>query len=451
MPATLVRLPVFSRIAVVFATLGAVTCLGGSALSAKSPTSIALIEKGLGAAVAAGRLTADERALYASTARRAVADLRALPPSRADELRAVLVDVAAQWRAYTRPRALTLFSTLAVNRQQLAEPRPLVTGRDLVDPDGVVYRHISGHGFVFHPLANFARLNNLVIAGDLASAEKLADSLLARAVPWKGGLVWEYLFPFGSGRAPWISGMAEAVAAQALGRIGDALSDPDLLGAADAAYAAIPGRLVMSLSAGPWIELYSFSRTTVLNAQLQTAVSLTEYAEFAGNDAAAGFAARIASAAKALLPSFDTGYWSLYSLRGGEASLAYHDYVVTLLKRLAAQTGDQSWLDRADRFQEYETEPPVVRLGAPVPALKSGSARGQRDTASFRFWLSKLSKVTLKVGGSTVVEWLAHGSHVLVWAPGSRPPKTYRPVLTAVDLAGNKVDVALPPVVVRPR
>ena len=451
MPATLVRLPVFSRIAVLFATLGAVTCLGGSALSAKSPTSIALIEKGLGAAVAAGRLTADEQSLYASTARKTVADLRVLPASQAGELRAVLADVAAQWKAYTRPRALTLFSTLAVNRQQLAEPRPLVTGRDLVDADGIVYRHISGHGLVFHPLANFARLNNLVLAGDLASAQKLADSLLARALPWRGGLVWEYLFPFGSGRPPWVSGMAQAVAAQALARIGDAVSDPDLLGAADAAYAAIPGRLVLNLPAGPWIELYSFSATTVLNAQLQAAVSVAEYAEFAGNDPAAAYAVRLAAAAKALLPRFDTGYWSLYSLRGDESSLAYHDYVVTLLKRLAAQTGDTSWLDRAERFQGYEAQAPIVRLGAPVPRLKAGSAKGRGDTANFRFWLSKLSKVTLKVGGSVLVEWLGHGSHVLAWAPGSRPPKTYKPVLTAVDLAGNRTDLALPPVVVRPR
>ena len=45
--------------------------------------------------------------------------------------------------------------------------------------------------------------------------------------------------------------MAQAVAAQALARTGQALDDQDLLAAADQAYAAIPGRLVRALPQGP--------------------------------------------------------------------------------------------------------------------------------------------------------------------------------------------------------
>src|SRR5262245_35953696 len=95
MLATLVRLPVFSRIAVLFATLAALTFLAGAAFSAKKPSSLALIEKGLTKAVAAGRLTADEKATYVSTARQAAGDLRNLSSGAAAELRAVLADTAA--------------------------------------------------------------------------------------------------------------------------------------------------------------------------------------------------------------------------------------------------------------------------------------------------------------------------------------------------------------------
>ena len=201
----------------------------------------------------------------------------------------MLADVAALRGSYTRPRALTLFSTLAVNTDWLADPRarraptPTSTG-----DDGAVYRWFWSHGYVFHPLANFAKLNSRAAAGDLDGTEELAAALLARAVPSGQTLLWEYEFPFASGGAPWTSGMAQAVAAQALARAGDLLSDSALLDAADAAYAAVPGLLSPSSPAKPWIALYSFDRTPVLNAQLQAALSVGDYAAISGDPAAAG-------------------------------------------------------------------------------------------------------------------------------------------------------------------
>ena len=83
--------------------------------------------------------------------------------------------------AYTAPRALTLFSTLTVNADWLAShaltgPRP-----DIEGDDGAVYRFFSAHGYVFHPLANFAKLNAEVAAKDDAATAHLAAALLARA------------------------------------------------------------------------------------------------------------------------------------------------------------------------------------------------------------------------------------------------------------------------------
>ena len=414
--------------------------------SATRPASPALIKLGLARAVAAGRLTPDEAAGYRAELARAQAEAKRLPPLRAKVLDGVLEDVAALRGSYTRPRALTLFSTLAVNTDWLATHALGGSYPDLTGSDGAVYRWFWSHGYVFHPLANFAKLNSRAAAGDLDGTEELAAALLARAVPSGQKLLWEYEFPFASGGAPWTSGMAQAVAAQALARAGDLLSDPALLDAADSAYAAVPGLLSPSSPAKPWVALYSFDRTPVLNAQLQAALSVGDYAAISGDPSAEALANRLTAAAESMLPRFDTGYWSLYSLHGDDSSLDYHDYVIALLRKLAARTGEARWSEIADRFYAYESQPPVIRVGALPGTLFPHSADGYRDQAPIRFWLSKRSNVTLRVGHTVVSETLGHGHHTILWSLRNAVPGTYHPRLTAVGPTGLRAEKALPPV-----
>ncbi len=441
MGANLGDAPVAMRL--VFAAAAAVALLAAlPAGSAPRPTPAALVAKGIERAP----LSVAEKARYEAVLGRARAEAKRLPELRAQLLRKVIVDVASQWRSYTSPRALTLFSTLDVNADWLEHHALGGSHPDLVGEDGVVYRFFWSHGYVFHPLANFAKLNSEASLGDVEATEQLAHALLARAIPLGPKLVWEYEFPFASGRAPWTSGMAQAVAAQALARAGNLLSDPALLDAADAAYAAIPGLLSPRSPAKPWVALYSFDRTPVLNAQLQAALSVDDYASIVGDTAAAALASRLTAAAAALLPRFDTGYWSLYSLHGDDSPLDYHDYVITLLRKLGERTGETSWSETADRFQAYESQPPLIRVG-PIPAtLYPRPADGYRDRARIRFWLSKRSTVTLRVGHSVVSETLGHGHHSFVWEPRNAVPGTYHPRLTAVGLTGLRVQKSLPPV-----
>ena len=400
------------------------------------PAPAALIAKG----IARADLTPAEKAEYRAVLTGARGAIRRLPETRAELLRNVVADVAAQWRRYTRPRALVLFSTLAFNEQWLAHHAVEGGHPDLSGDDGVVYRFFWSHGYVFHPLANFAKLNQLASRGDEDGTEQLAQALLARAIPAGGQTVWEYDFPWGSGYAPWTSGMAQAVAAQALARAADLLSEPELLDAADQAFAAVPGLLSPAAPAKPWVALYSFDRTPVLNAQLQAALSLGDYAELTGDADAEAFAGRLVASARTLLPSFDTGYWSRYALHGDDSPLHYHDYVIALLRKLAARTGDAGWSETADRFLAYETQPPVLRIG-PLPKTLP-----RRRPAPIRFWLSKLSTVTLRVGKTVISETLGHGSHTLVWKPRNAVPGTYHPRLTAVPIMGPTVRRSLPPV-----
>jgi hypothetical protein len=400
--------------------------------SATRPKPAALIVKG----IARAPLTAGEQARFRGVVARARAAAARLPKDRAGILRSVLADVAAQWRSYTPARATTLFSTLEVNTQWLSGG----LGGDRVGPDGVVYRFFWSHGYVFHPLANFARLNSLAASGDAAATDQLAQALLARAVQLGPKLVWEYEFPWASGRAPWTSGMAQAVAAQALARAGNLLSDPALLDAADAAYAAIPGLLSPGSPAKPWVSLYSFDRTPVLNAQLQAALSVADYAAITGDEDAASFADSLSASADQLLPRFDTGYWSLYSLHGDDSPLHYHDYVITLLRTLAARTGEPAWGEIADRFEAYESQPPVIRV-RPLPRTVS-----RRRGAPVRFWLSQPASVTFRAGRTVVSETLGHGTHTIVWMPRKAIPGTYHLRLVAIGPTGLRAEQALPPV-----
>jgi D-glucuronyl C5-epimerase C-terminus len=428
----------------------------GSAAGASAPKTLDLIGKGLDRAVAADQLDPSVASGYEAIAKEAVNELARIPRLRSETLRGTLADVAAQWRRYTTPRALTLFSGLEVNERELADRRLPASGTDVYGDDGVLYRFVTGHGYVFHPLGNFARLNTLILGGSDEAAHELATALVERAVPAGRGVAWEYLFPYGPGSPPWTSGMAQAVAAQALARVGDSLGDQALIDAAGQAYASIPARLDFSLPQGPWIRLYSFSKSAVLNAQLQSAISIRDYAQISGDESAAGLAAQLQATARALMPKFDTGYWSLYSLQGSESTLSYHDYVVSLLKKLAGRTGDSTWRDFADRFEGYESEPPALKPAqASLPDLENpiviypDPQDGYLDEAVFRFWLSKQSTVTLHAGGRTETTLLAHGSRTLVWSPGLRAPGTYFPYLTAVDAAGNSTRITLRQVVLR--
>ena len=91
----------------------------------------------------------------------------------------------------------------------------------------------------------------------------------------------------------------------------------------------------------------------ILNAQLQSLVSLLEFARIVKDSDARAFVARLDRATRALLPRFDTGCWSRYLLGGGAASRHYHEYHVSLLKLLAAKIGAPVYREAAARWGGY--------------------------------------------------------------------------------------------------
>ena len=438
----------FRAAAVAAAAAGAVLVpLSGSA-AAKPPwaTELSLISKGIARAQGAGRIDQATATHYRGVATAAGNVLPKLRSSRYKNLAAVVHQVAGFWKGYDAPRGRTLFAMLGFNTRWFTSRWDQKAGTDVVDySDGTWYRAFPGIGFQFHPLENFGKLNNFVAQKNDARADELAQSLLARSVGRGGGLAWEYYFRFGSGRPPWVSGMAQAVAAQALARAGARLGDPQLTAASRRVYKTVPA-LTRQVTTGPWIRLYSFSGLTVLNAQLQTIVSLQDYATQTGDEAAASLASQLQSATEALLPRFDTGYWSLYSLDGDEAPLEYHKYVVRLLTILSKRTGEATFATYAQKFGDDLREPPVLKEGSGSGPIYPWPVDGYKDSATYRVWFSKRSTIRFVVDNAPRPFVVSRGWHWLAWTPGKLAPGTYQPALRAVDVVGNRADFDLAPV-----
>jgi hypothetical protein len=388
-------------------------------------------------ALAAGRLTSAAAKADRGEIARAVHVARGLPPDRRVHVEVALAEIGALGKNLTAPRAVAVFGQLSANADYFAEHSAPKNGTDITDAEGIVYRYFPGRCFEFHPLANVSALNARVAAKDVGGTQRLAAALAARAVPRPGGaLVWEYYFPFG-GRAPWISGMAQAVGAQAFARAASLVpaESAALLQEAKSAFQAVPG-LTTTVAAGPWIRLYSFSKNPVLNAQLQSVVSLQSYAAATGDTAAASLATRMEAAAAATLSRFDTGYWTYYSLAGNPSPLSYSRFVVQLLRKLA--TSDPRFAQAEDRFATYLKQPPAFKLAnGPVGTL--------------RFWVSKPATVTASTAaGRSVRLTVGDGWHTFRW----REPKYagfYAVHLTAVDYAGNRASFTALPIVRVPK
>jgi hypothetical protein len=133
------------------------------------------------------------------------------------------------------------------------------------------------------------------------------------------------------------------VAAQALARAGAFLRDPVLSAVAAASFRGLRETLLMGIAGGYWVREYGFTDEVILNAQLQSIISIESYAAVAKSAAARDLARKLAVAARRLLPRFDLGCWARYQLGGPAASLHYQTYHVELLRQLAATHADPIW------------------------------------------------------------------------------------------------------------
>ncbi|HEV2820117.1 MAG TPA: D-glucuronyl C5-epimerase family protein [Solirubrobacteraceae bacterium] len=370
---------------------------------------------------------------------------------RAKELGVVIhgVQNLSDRRLLSASRMTPVFLMLRENTRLWRTAKlPASRDRRTVADGAVVLEHYAGKGWQLQPLASWGKLNALAARCLSASQarqdgertcpqerkrlrERL-DTLLDLAVP-RGGRypAWEYLFSYAGGSPPWVSGMAQATAAQALARAGSALDSGvyrnaarDVVGAFE--HAPPFGVAVPGPDDGSHYALYAFQPgLRVLNAELQAVLALRDVSTLTGDTTARGLYLRGDRALRATLARYDTGAWSRYSIDGREATAGYHRLQRRLLGRMCERTDRDAYCAPHQRFLRYESEAPDIDLKVPE------RTRTGREVTT-RFTLSKTSRVALRVAdnrdktNTTRVLDLPRGTHELTWTPWRGGPHTVR-------------------------
>ena len=167
-----------------------------------------------------------------STARRSGC-ARGLDSTRARELGYVIDTLRRSAAGSSSPRAgmPALFLILDRNREWWgSKGPPASSARVRFAPSEVIFQYYPGRGLQLQPLANFGFANGLW----QSNKDERLRALIERAGPAarraaEGSAPGSTTSHFGGGSPPWISGMAQATAMQALARAGTRLGDPSLL------------------------------------------------------------------------------------------------------------------------------------------------------------------------------------------------------------------------------
>jgi D-glucuronyl C5-epimerase C-terminus len=402
--------------------------------------------KRLLAAGAIDQPTYDARRASYEDAKRVV---RKLSGRRKLELGAVvstLEGIAARG-ALTASRVGPLWMTLERNRQWwTTAPLPANGQRVGFAGSELVWQYYPGQGIQLQALANFGKLNGLwqgKIYDDRLS--QMLDELLEIAVERGGGRAWEYYFTFDGGRPPWVSSLSQGTGLQALARAATRLQRQQEVFPIAAAGLAIfqqgppTGVRVASPSgSGEHFLQYSFDRRLyILNGFIQSLNGLRDYAALSNDPAALALFDEGVAAARAEVPTFDTGAWSLYS-RGDstrESDLNYHKLLRDFMKGLCARTHDAVFCGAQANYGRYLVEKP--RLAVVSKRIRGG------QSGALTFTLSKISRVGVRVAKADGTPLLVrqvgvfgYGRRSISWTP-PRHSCACTVTLTAVDLAGN--------------
>jgi hypothetical protein len=409
------------------------------------------VKRAVSRAFAAGSIDAETRDRYLGSWSAALRTYRALRGQRRAELGYVIATIrrlAAARRLAARMPAL--FLILDRNREWWSKAGPPASGARLrFGSSRLIFQYFPGEGLQLHPLANFGQANGYWYEHRDEDLRSLVNDLVALRVERGGFDAWEYYFAFGGGAPPWISGMAQGTAMQALARASERLSDPSLLEVARRARGAFEQRTPVGVHApqgsSDWYALYSFSpRLNVLNGMLQAVNGIRTYNEYAHDQAAEKLFEAGDNTARSVIASYDTGAWSLYNRPNGrpgrEANLNYHTLNRDFARNLCKATAAEPYCTAAANFTRYLKEDPALDpyRAVPSPAVAGKGVR-------FRFRLSKVGRVGIVVkdsaSGRTYLSTsagFARGEHYFRWVPPRfKGEHSYAFSLYARDLAGN--------------
>jgi hypothetical protein len=417
-----------------------------------------------------------------------------LSGTRRAELAAVMANVQAMAAGgyLTASRAPVVFLTIEKNELWWTT-KALLSGEVRVSfpPSRIIWEHYPGQGIEIQWLATFGEGNGYYLSGhENSNLRALVEEVIPLATKRAGGIAWEYMFQFDGGRPPWTSGLSQGTALQVMSRAWQRLKEPSYLTAAQQALGifqqAPPQGVRVATAAGANYAEYTYAPSDrILNGFIQAVVGLYDYTSITKDPLGLKLFEAGDAEARAEVPHYDTGYWSLYD-QYGESDLNYHELLTEFLQHLCERTrkgppistapapatppptttttttttttpttpvtpgggtspgaraaaattqiaGDQIYCTTAQSFTTDLHTPPVVSL------LSTKVAAGTR--AGVKISLSKISTVTMTIHQGSKVIWtnratVAGGKPKLLWTTPAKPG-TFSVTLTAGDLAGN--------------
>jgi hypothetical protein len=394
------------------------------------------------------RIARSQYRRWRATYIRSIRVLRRLRGARATQLRYVLTSVEslALRRRLGATRMPVAFLNLERNRQywpRLPYPAP----GDQVSFRGsqILFQYFSGEGLQLHPLSTFKKANALHGACerreatcDEAALRRILDEMTALAVKRGPGFIaWEYLFYFGGGTPPWMSGMAQATGIQALGRAAQLLSEPKYADTARRALGAFEtappaGVRTTGPRGGVHYLQYSFApRLFIFNAFLQSLLGLYDFDRVIGDAEARRLFDEAEPEAREEVPLSDVGDWSLYNYAGHESNADYHELLREFLQSMCSRRLGAVYCEYARKYRGYQVDPPEVTYEGPALATED-------KPVSLSFSVSKLSAIQVTVtrpDGTVVFDRLAtfrRGSGAFTWTP--RGPSTFTVRVAAKEL-----------------
>jgi len=294
----------------------------------------------------------------------------------------------------TPSRMPILFLQLQRNTEYWSgDPRISNGGRVSFKGEFVIWQHYAGQGLQFQPLANWGRAAAVAeycralgrkcqkVKGSLG---RRIDKLISLASIRHGFTTWEYFFSFDGGTPPWISGMAQGTALQALAVSSRVLHQAFYLQVGRTALRAFsqrtPDGVAVPADGGRHYALYSFAPgARVLNGFLQAVLGLEEFASATKDPLAVGLARLGDRTARRETPRYDTGSWSLYQRPGREqSSVSYHILVRDFLRRMCRRTGASVYCRTARHFTAYLRKRGIADKGPEAGGSNPGAPSGPR-------------------------------------------------------------------------
>jgi hypothetical protein len=383
-------------------------------------------------------------------------------------------------------RQAVIFLTLEKNELWWTT-KPLLSGEVRVSfpPSRIVWEHYPGQGIEIQWLATFGAANGLFLSGHEYTAFKaLVEEAIPLATQRAGGIAWEYMFKFDGGSPPWTSGLSQGTALQVMSRAWSRFKEPAFLAAAQQALGIFeqppPQGVRVTTAAGSEYAEYTYAPSDrILNGFIQSLVGLYDYTQITKDPTGLKLFEAGDAEARAEVPHYDTGFWSLYD-QYGESDLNYHELLTEFLQHLCERTrkgpplapeapppptttatpttttpaspgggtapsaqaaaakatqipGDQIYCTTAQHFSEDLETPPAISL--------LSTKLAERSRAGVKISLSKISTVTITIRKGGKVVWtnsatVAAGRPKLLWVTPAKGG-TYAVTLAARDLAGN--------------